>query len=99
MAILLLTVDPTHGSSALVEGTPTCKRLITYSLPHEVFSLIEAVLTSKDEVGVLASLRGDAAQIFIDTIDEVRPTPHSRGAVSLRSTTSAPLAGFTFTFR
>ena len=97
MAILPLTVGLTHDSSALVKGTPTRKHLTTDSLPHEVFSLIEAVLTSKDEVKVLASLGRDAAQTFIDTIDEVRPTPHSRGTVSLRLTTSAPpLSGFTF---
>jgi len=80
----MLTVDPTPDSSTLVElCTSACKRLTGHSLPHEALSLIEAVLTSKDEVKVLSSLPGNATQTCIDMIDEVRPTPHSRSAVCL----------------
>jgi hypothetical protein len=53
--------------------TPACKRLIKHAFaPYELFSLVEAVFSSKGEGDIVRCLRRGDAQAFIDVIDEVR---------------------------
>ena len=52
--------------------SPTWKFLISCPLvAHECISLITAIFSDKNEIGVVQSLRGDNAQAFIDKIDKV----------------------------
>ena len=65
----LISKSPTTASL----GALACKRLIDRRfLPHEVLSLIGALLTSKGEVEVVDSLHGQDAQTFVDVIHGVR---------------------------
>lgn len=52
-----------------------CERLVARTFaPHELPSLIEAILSSKEGGGTIGRLRGDDAQTFVDVIDEARST-------------------------
>lgn len=53
-----------------------CKRLIscTHS-QQQIVQLLEEIFTSKEELKMIGSLHGDEAQIFIDTLDQVRSVP------------------------
>lgn len=65
--------------------TPACGCLIrrTFS-PYELSSMIEIVLSSKDEGDIVHRLCGDDAQAFIDVIDEVcSVTPHHHRTKSI----------------
>ena len=64
-------------------NTTACGRLIRHKFaPHELPSLIDAILSSKDEGDTLRCLPGGDAQIFIDVIDEARFIPaHCRESV------------------
>jgi len=56
-------------------NTPACGRLIRRAFaPHELPSLIEVIFSGKGEGDAIRCLPGDDAQIFVDVIDEVRPT-------------------------
>lgn len=59
-----------------------CIRLATRAFsPHEFISLIEDIITRRDEVKMIGCLDRDAAQTFIDVVHEVRlEVPHFRGA-------------------
>ena len=58
---------------APLESAPAWRRLISHTLlPHEVISLIEEIFTNKEEVQTICDLLGSDAQIFINTIHEVR---------------------------
>jgi hypothetical protein len=55
---------------------PACKRLIRRAFaPNDLPSLVEAILSSKDEGDIIRCLHGDDAQSFIDVVDEVHFTP------------------------
>ena len=66
-------VHTAQGSPIPVEShKPAWERLISHGLlPQEATSLIEEILTSKDEVNLIRDLRGDDAQTFIDALDKV----------------------------
>lgn len=52
---------------------PAWKRLINPTLtPHERISLIMAIFSDQKEVEMVRRLCGDDAQVFIDSVDEVR---------------------------
>lgn len=69
----LVTSHTTAGVSILVDSnTPAWKRLIDHPLPQsEVISIIDSIITSKDELKMICNLRGDDAQTLINTIHEV----------------------------
>ena len=53
-------------------------------IPDEVISRIEAIITNEDETRLTDYLRGDAAQSFVDSIQEVRfhiPSLLKRGLI------------------
>ena len=53
---------------------PPWKRLIGRPVPEfERISLITAIFSDNNEIGIVRSLRGDDAQVFVDRIDEVPP--------------------------
>ena len=53
-----------------------CKRLISCSHSRQqIVQLLEEIFTSKEEVKRIGFLRGDDAQTFIDTLDQVRSVP------------------------
>ena len=57
----------------LNSNTSACARLIRRTFdPHELPTLIEAVLSGKDDGDTVRRLLRDDAQTFIDVIDEVR---------------------------
>ena len=60
-----------------------CGRLIRHEFtPRELPSLIDSILSSKDEGDTVRCLSGDDAQIFIDVINEARSIPaHCRESV------------------
>ena len=61
-------------------GHPGWERLIRSSLAiHERVTLITAIFSNRDEVGMLRHLCRDDAQVFIDVIYEVRSFFHLRG--------------------
>ena len=63
--------DPSLSTSNIT----ACERLIKREFaPHELPSLIEAILSSNDEGEMIRCLPGDDAQTFIDVIDEARST-------------------------
>ena len=66
---------PTFDSPTLINlEESACMRLISRVFsPHELPSLIEEIFTRKDEVKMVSSLGGDAAQAFADVVHEVRP--------------------------
>ena len=67
--IIPQTLDPPLLANV---NEPAWKRLASRAFhPHEVISLIEAVLTREGEVKVIGNLCGDDAQNFIDVIHEV----------------------------
>jgi serine/threonine protein kinase len=56
-----------------------CGRLIRRAFaPHELPSLVEAIVSSNDADNTIRSLVGDNAQTFVDVIDEARPTSARR---------------------
>ena len=69
----LFTTHTVPDSSVPVDpDTPTWKRLISHALPpHDAVPLIEAILTSEEEVKTICRLCGDDAQTVIDRIHEV----------------------------
>ena len=51
-------------------------RLISRTFyPHEVFSLLETIFASKEEIQIIRNLHQDPAQVFINVLDEVSPCP------------------------
>ena len=70
-------------SMLLNSNAPACGRLIRGAFAlHELPSLIESILLSKDECDTIRCLLRDDAQTFIDAIDKARPTlPHRRVSV------------------
>jgi hypothetical protein len=69
----LFVAHTAPGSSVLVESDiPAWKRLLSHALlQREAASLIESIVTSKDELKKICDLPGDDAQTLIDTIHEV----------------------------
>jgi len=66
-----LLPDPSVSAS----GITACGRLVRREFtPHELPSLIEAILSSNDDDEKIRCLPGDDAQTFVDVIDEARST-------------------------
>jgi hypothetical protein len=58
-------------------GAPGCERLIRRAFASdELFSLLEAIFSSKDEVDKIRCLFGDDAQAFVDVMDEALDMPN-----------------------
>ena len=63
------------NSSFSASNTTAYGRLVRREFtPHELPSLIEAILSSNDDGEMIRCLSGDDAQIFVDVIDEARST-------------------------
>ena len=69
----IFCATPTVLSFILCFDTPAFQRLISLAFdPHKLPSLVDAVLSSEDQVDLIRSLSKDDTQTFIDVIDDVR---------------------------
>lgn len=59
----------------LVRSVSPWKRLISRPVvTHESVSLIIDIFSDNHKIGMVRSLRGDDAQVFVDLVDQVLPT-------------------------